>query len=341
MRNFQAIFLLLVTQILFSQIATGTVYDLASGELLIGASVYLDGTSIGTITDDKGHFSMYSDFNSNANLIVAFIGYETYVLSNNEFAEGLQIGLEEASFTIPGVVLISDPFSRQQKLEVFRLEFLGESKAAKASVIENEDDIELYFDSKDNTLNAYAQTPIFIANDFLGYDLKFDLIDFKIQFSRKSLERLDNMKSTTIHGYSFFKNKGVEKDFFSERRAKIYLGSAQHFIKTLWNQNWNEENFEIRNKGKKVNPSAIFNISLGNDLLTKNVRLTTDKIVIKYKKGVLSYRSTLEVFNGSSFRIDASGNYQPYNILGLGGHMGSFRVADLLPSNYSSLKSLE
>ena len=339
--KYTTILLLLAYQVVSSQSVSGTIFDIITGEALVGASVYLDGTSTGTITDQNGYFIMQSDFNSNTNLIISYIGYKTHSLGSSGFQKDLEIGLEEDVFSVPGVIIVSDPFSRRQKLAAFRLEFLGESKAAKECIIENEDDIELYFDSKDNTLNAYAQTPIIVKNKFLGYNLKFDLIDFKIKFREKSLERTDNLKFTIIHGFSLFEETSLAKDYFPERRANTYLGSVQHFIKTMWSQNWKDEDFEIRKRGKKVYPADVFNISTGKDLFSKSVSLKREKVFIKHKKGVFSYRSTLEVSNGNSFTIDPYGNYGPYNKVKFGGYMGTFRIANLLPSDYELTKPLE
>lgn len=334
-------FLALMTQTMWSQSITGKVFDLVTGTPLVGATVYYDGSSTGTITNDEGYFSIRPQLNSNSTLIITFIGYKTESIESNRFKEDLEIGMKEDAFSIPEVVLISDPFSRKQKLEVFRLEFLGESKIAKSCIIENEEDIELYFNSKDNTLKAYTQKPIIVINEFLGYKVKFNLIDFKIQFRQKSLRRIDNIKSTTIHVYNFFQDNTLGEDYYIERRAKVYYGSVQHFIRTTWKQNWNKENFEIRKNGRIVYPFDVFDISLGKDLNTKNIRLTDykDKLIIKYKQGLLRYRSTMEVPIGGSFNIDSLGNYRPHNSIIFGGYMGEARVSELLPSEYIPLKN--
>jgi len=58
---------------------SGRVYDGASKEPLPGATVVIRGTTIGTITDADGHYSLSTSRNKNE-LEVSFVGFETQVL---------------------------------------------------------------------------------------------------------------------------------------------------------------------------------------------------------------------------------------------------------------------
>ncbi|MDR1406880.1 MAG: DUF5686 and carboxypeptidase regulatory-like domain-containing protein [Tannerella sp.] len=60
--------------------AEGTVRDSITGEALPYVSLYLKGTSIGTITNEDGSFSLkaYSD---SSTLVIKYLGYEDYALS--------------------------------------------------------------------------------------------------------------------------------------------------------------------------------------------------------------------------------------------------------------------
>jgi len=62
---------------LFAQSAVeGTVTDTKTGQVLIGATIQVKGTVIGTITDLNGRYSIAYQFTSTTALIVSFIGYE-------------------------------------------------------------------------------------------------------------------------------------------------------------------------------------------------------------------------------------------------------------------------
>lgn len=58
----------------------GVVVDAESSEALIGASVVLDGTTIGTVTDINGEFSLSVDA-GNQKIIISYIGYITQELN--------------------------------------------------------------------------------------------------------------------------------------------------------------------------------------------------------------------------------------------------------------------
>ncbi len=66
---------------LHSQLLNGTVYD-ENKQTIPGASVYLDGTSIGTVTDDNGNYKLAVANKINTILVASFIGYESYFVQN-------------------------------------------------------------------------------------------------------------------------------------------------------------------------------------------------------------------------------------------------------------------
>ena len=57
----------------------GTVLD-EVGEPIIGASVKIEGTAVGTITDTNGNFTI--SVPSNGKLTVSYIGYVTQTITN-------------------------------------------------------------------------------------------------------------------------------------------------------------------------------------------------------------------------------------------------------------------
>lgn len=321
-------------QSIFSQAISGNVFDAKTGDKIIGASVFFASTSIGTITDVEGYFSIDPKFNSNTQLVVTHIGYKTFTLGYQDLGQDLEIRLEEELFEIPEVVLLSDPFSRKQKLEVFRLEFLGDSDAGLNSKIVNEEELELYFNSKTNTLLVHSNEPISVINDRLGYQIKFDLIDFQIVFRKRSLDRIDNIISTIIYGYPFFTDISDSNKTFINRRNKAYLGSIQHFIRTMWNQSWADESFGFHHKLKKIEALEAFTVSAGVDIFTKKVSFKWARLNLTYKKGPFKHWSTLNLFSGNSITIDSYGSYMPYLQLKFGGEMSDDRIGDLLPLDF-------
>jgi len=88
---------------------SGTVVD-ANGEPVIGASVMLQGSSTGTVTDMNGHYTL-SNVPDNANISVSFIGYKTITLAANKASS--KIILQEDTKTLDEVVVVG--FGTQRK----------------------------------------------------------------------------------------------------------------------------------------------------------------------------------------------------------------------------------
>lgn len=59
---------------------TGTIYDASSNESLIGANVLVQGTTVGTVTDIDGTFSL-SVPNGSENLVISYTGYDEQVIA--------------------------------------------------------------------------------------------------------------------------------------------------------------------------------------------------------------------------------------------------------------------
>lgn len=75
-------------------VISGTVRD-AAGELMAGVSVFVKGTSRGTITDTEGHFTLRAD--KGEMLVFSFIGFKPYSLRIGTEAELTVVLTEEAS----------------------------------------------------------------------------------------------------------------------------------------------------------------------------------------------------------------------------------------------------
>ncbi|MEM9917554.1 MAG: TonB-dependent receptor [Bacteroidota bacterium] len=92
-----SLFLAVGTMLSAQQMVTGTITDAESDEPLIGASILLQGTSSGTITDFEGKYSL--EANEGDVLVISYTGYSTVELtvgtddlSNVQLSEGVALG---------------------------------------------------------------------------------------------------------------------------------------------------------------------------------------------------------------------------------------------------------
>lgn len=106
---------------------SGKVTDKNSQEPVIGASVLIEGTTNGTITDVDGHF-MLSNVPAKGNLVISYIGYATQTLSING-KTNFSIALAEDTETLDEVVVVG--YGVQKKVNL-----TGSVSAVKGDALE-------------------------------------------------------------------------------------------------------------------------------------------------------------------------------------------------------------
>lgn len=111
---FLSIFFSLSLQLAAQTTLKGTVLDLTSNDPLIGASVVVQGTNQGTITDWDGTFELKTDQSLPLTLEFSYIGYTSKAVEVTE-RKALTVSLEEDAVTIVGVEVKGDRISDKQK----------------------------------------------------------------------------------------------------------------------------------------------------------------------------------------------------------------------------------
>lgn len=316
------------------QSISGHVYDNKTKEPLLGATIYIDGSTIGTTSNNNGYFNLPIKEQINAPLIVSFIGYTTKILPLQNEAVELKIFLDESENQLEEVLIVPDNWSREKKMRYFKNEFFGKSIATKYCKIQNEKDIKLIYNPKTSILTAYADKPIIIINNYLGYEIIYDLADFEMKFAY-DINGLNYPDRIYYAGTSFFKeiNKKTRKKH-RKNREKSYLGSLMHFMRALKNQQLTENNFQIYHKRFPIAPYRFFKFTeLENqtkvELLEKKIRVVYD----------MFDQSTIEFNDGfDHFYIDDFGNHSPTNSLIFSINFGLKRISDMLPLNYNPSK---
>lgn len=359
------IILLLTTIGTNAQSVSGYVYDEKEDIPLEGAFVYLDGTTYSVSTDSEGYFNLNIEQNISAALVVKYVGYQTMVVPNPfQYSGPVKILLKEDAIKMDELVINRKTvFSRKEMLKVFREQFLGKTKAGRSCEILNEDDIRLYFDVSDNTLRAEADKPIHIINKRLEYDIRFDLVDFQVNFSSKTLSE-NSLRRSFYAGTSFFKDIS-KKDKVYKKRDEVYQGSLLHLMRTIADNKWREENYGLYVEGLPVNPNEYFKV---NDTLDykkvtyiapvkqavqPNIKIegftaaaqkawmekaAQQQKIVRF--AILHDQKDQSFFemNADHFYIGNNGLFWPITSMVFGGHLGELKVGDMLPADYTYLK---
>ncbi len=308
---------------------SGKIFSAKDSTAIFGASVYFDGTSNGVSTNDEGYYTI-SFRENNSSLIVSSIGYEpVYInISNLKTNKSLPIiYLKEKLEELNTVHLETDPWSRLRKMRVFKKEFLGSNQSALFCKIKNEDAIELRYIPSSKTLVASSDESLIIKNKYLGYILNYNLTGFEVKFELTE-SGLILPVSTYYEGSSYFEplKKRVSKKV-SKNRNSSYLGSALHFMRSLYNENLDENNFKIFNERFQVPTYKFFNIKQEGEM--KQVELLVDEIAILYDDFQQSGLTTI-----GKFKIDYLGNHSPPQAIILKGDMSKGRISKFLPLDY-------
>lgn len=257
---------------------SGTVIDKKTQEPLPYATVYIDGTTKGTATDDLGRFTL-KNVTFPSTVVFSFVGYKTEAFILEKAPSELQIELNPNK-ALPQVDI--DGAERDYHLDYFKKMFLGEDRWGKHAIIKNDE--VLFFDSHSQaraelysddlkgltenydpdapnsmmTLNldhvtfisikkrtftsfkVWAKEPLIVDLPLLGYELYVDLTNFTVQE-----DRWGSSKLCETLGYFYFKpydtDKKLQNKKFEKNRKSAYYGSIQHFLRS-WCQGRLSEN---------------------------------------------------------------------------------------------------
>lgn len=218
--------LLLFSIPVYSQInITGRVVNENDDAPIQGASVYFNNTTIGTYTNQQGYFYFEGISFLNTELVISCTGYEVLVFKPTaaQVAEKRFIfKLQAKGQPLKNALIVTDAV-RKRGMDIFQKNFLGITEEATKSTINNERNI--YFTQGDSktSFRAYADTPLVIINDMLGYKIRFDLVEFWYD---------EETGQAYFWGYTRFEELGDNKRWIKNRQH-CYYGSTMHFYRSL------------------------------------------------------------------------------------------------------------
>ncbi|MFA5973431.1 MAG: carboxypeptidase-like regulatory domain-containing protein [Lentimicrobiaceae bacterium] len=305
----------------YNQVIRGTILDEITKDTICFASIYFNGTFVGTSSDINGYFELNVSKNISMPLTISAVGYYSYTLTDYSNTKPFLIYLKPKVYELKDVVIKANSLAKKRKrnLLVFKAEFLGTTANARQCEIINEKDITFNYDSDDDTLKAFALKPILIDNRALGYKITYYLDKF--EYYKKS-------GATFFSGNIIFKEdistEETQKQF-NVSREYAYLGSRMHFFRALWSDKLKSDGFTVTN--------SVNDILLSKDILIrdfKNNKFLTypENLRIGYNIG-----GSYIVFLKRLVYFDQTGYFDPLGI-NWKGEMAEQRIADWLPYEY-------
>jgi hypothetical protein len=326
MRRFIAVLLLSsLNLIAYNQVIKGTVFDKKTNEKIGFATLFFNGTFVGTYSDENGHFELDISKNASMPLTVSAIGYYSVTITDLPIDKPIPVYLTPKVYQMKEVVVSAKSRTMQRKanLRTFRDQFLGATDNARDCMILNESDITFNYDSDDDTLKAFASKPILIDNRALGYKITYYLDKF--EYYRKSNSFI--FKGNIIFNEDLLTEES-QKQTFERKRKTVYLGSRMHFFRILWADDLKSSGFVIRNSaGENLTYQDIVK---NKDARVKFLQYPENLKICYYTKEPISKL----IFLKQQVFFDSNGYFDPSGI-SWEGAMVKQRIADWLPYEYS------
>ena len=227
-------------QTIFSQqfYIRGRVTDSESQQPLKGASVYINNTTIGTVTNDNGDFELGPFDPGRYEVIASYVGYDPLLYSAEIKASGIRIifKVEKKEQVMREVLVLSNEL-RKRYLDIFKKYVLGVSEAAERCEIKNIEEVQFTSGQSKDEIQAYTDKELIIENAVLGYTLHFHLLSFSYN---------KTTSGSYFFGYTRFvdwaKDANAKKKWLRKRK-QAYEGSTVHFFRSLLKKQLSKEGF--------------------------------------------------------------------------------------------------
>ena len=269
MRYIYLLFLLLplfaLAQTIPQATLTGDITNAADGQPLPFASVYLNGSTRGTTTDEKGHFSLPDVPFGSIELVVSYTGFSAVRLPmriTEIKPKPLAVALSPLANQLTDVVVRAQKDKTWlRQVRQFERELFGTGNFAGSCVLVNPN--VLSFAEAGRTLMADARAPLVIDNQALGFRLTYTLTGFRSQPER-----------VTFGGTTLFEElmpaSPKQAKQWQRNRQEAYKGSLRHLLASLVLGTYEKEGFFVfqadPSRPLANNPPPMLNDELGRHL---------------------------------------------------------------------------
>lgn len=275
------------------QIIKGKVLDDETDLPLAGISVFINSSTRGTMTNEKGEFSL--NYLSINNYTVAFssIGYEMQKVNVSIQPDKpiwISVKLKRRTISLNEVTISLQDNSWKRWGRTFLAGLLSTSQNAQSCNLLNKQAVKFTYDKKSNILFASNTEPLVVANDRLGYTIYYDIENFKIDFEKELISYDGFARFTEIDGTP------AKRKRWAIARHETYKYSMSKFVRALYSEKQIDSLYEIRSLQKLPNTEKIRVIGL----LKKNQTYRKDSMtcyqnIIKQADSIKTFSSPLHL----------------------------------------------
>ncbi|MEX1240281.1 MAG: carboxypeptidase-like regulatory domain-containing protein [Cyclobacteriaceae bacterium] len=322
----------------------GSVIDGTTRESLPYVNVFVNNTTFGTVTNKEGQYTLVVP-TGEYEIVFSFVGYQSHKVKT--FGQGsgslkIDVELIASSQELESVTINSNADKQWAKLfRQFESFFLGNTDAADSCAIRNAwcIDLKRVRISGQQVLTADASQPLDVENLALGYKLHYDLHDFSA--SKESVKFIGNIYFTELQP-----RDSIQREYWARNRLHAYQGSSRHLFKSILDKRLKEEGYTLFTYQTPFDElqrisSIPREFTFEFDSPNKAYKIPTGQhIVVRYEspfKKSATLVSRLHVPNGY-VEVDNNGVIlDPFSVVATG-YMSTFRVANLLPTDYQPIE---
>lgn len=322
-----------------------------------GASVFAQNTTIGTITNAEGKFSLQLPAGG-YEIVVTFTGFtleSKRITSSDPDNRDLSFELRQKEKEMEAVAIVSTGEVKDGWIKYgsfFVDHFIGKTANSVSCSIKNPEVLKFYFSKKRNRLKVMAKEPLLIENKALGYNIKYTLDSFTHAY---------DTQTSLYTGYPLFEQLTAEsnsqQNTWDIQRQKAYKGSILHFMRSMYQKDLAGEGFEIQylipfsgkdSAFKLKNVYAAMNYQKDDSTQTVEIKPNQNVVGVLFTKekpapGYLNDNldeskdfqfSIVSFLPGESIVIEQNGYYFEQNAISISEYWTWDKVADQLPYDY-------
>ena len=355
------ILLLLVSTLLtYAQpaaVLTGYVTDAATGKPMPFANVYINGSTRGTSTDEKGFYTLTGVPQGTVEVAASFVGYQSAsrkIRFDSPAPQKADFQLKVSEQTLEAVTVRANPKLRERHLRQFKRLFFGEPFGGQCVLVNSD---ALHFKEEKEYLYATATEPLLIDNQATGYRVIYDLQHFEAPPSGGIL----------VAGTARFEELKPEDERqanrFRRNRIIAYNGSIRHLMASLITNTTEQAGFQVYQEdvtkpvsldARSVTLSAMVNdykrlVAVKGPALILPGRLPSERRLVSPMKLIVFYTKATSEFSpypdaryayteiklpAGQLQMTVDGVITMPESMEAKGSMGNDRLSSLLPADW-------
>ena len=230
----------------------GKIIDAIDSTLVAGATVFIATTTVSTISDALGYYSIAVPIEGSFELVVSCVGYQrvSRAIDTPKPIHTIDFALD--AHELSEVIVTARNNVRQRDINLFWIRILGKLPSKKGLEVLNPETIRFYR-NKDNVLTASSIEPLVIVNHEMGYYITYYLEGFEHNYKEGK---------TFILGKPFFVDitpkDSKQKEQWEKKRQDVYSVSLIRFFRALYHKKTREEGFLLAEADSIKRASTLF-----------------------------------------------------------------------------------